>query len=347
MPVTILSNKTDVPKTIGHMQKQIKKAAADPQIQDLARTFLIFPIPEKAIFNYVYDEVTYVPDEGDYQDIRTPQRSLRDHVGNCVDYTVLIGSLLYALDIPFNIKVAEIEKEQGFEHVYIVTDKYIMDPCIGQPQDGSAIYKRPAKGKFNKETYHYNSKIYNMTKLRLLQGTARTSRAVKVANYMRNGYINNNKLGIFCLSNCACKNECSEMFGTIDTISEHSCRKWCDEVKAKRNDLYPSRDAEWSGLYAQMTSTSAAGAGAGAAGGAGAAVGAGAGDPGPTGDVGDIISDLFEGIFGPPSGTTTTGAGAPQPQPQIFGIPQNTALIIGAGLVIYFVTRKPRKRGRR
>ncbi len=141
MPETILASDTTTSKTVGHMWQQIKRAARTPLIKDLTQRFSIYPYPEKPIFDYVYRNVAYIPDEEDFQDIRTPQRSLKDGIGNCVDYTVFIGSILYALKIPFRIKVVEIEPEQGFEHVYIVTNKYVMDPCIGQPQDGTAKKK--------------------------------------------------------------------------------------------------------------------------------------------------------------------------------------------------------------
>lgn len=346
MPQTILANKTDVTKTVTHMRSQIEKAAANPKIQSLAQTFLIYPIPEKAIFNYVYEQVAYVPDEGDYQDIRTPQRSLKDHVGNCVDYTVLMGSLLMALRIPFQIKVVEVEPDYGFEHVYIITDKYVLDPCLGQPQDGTAPQTRPATGKFNKETIFYNYKLYNMTKLRLLQGAGRISRAVKVAklsgnNMQMDKYMDysGNKLGILCLKNCACKNDCSGMFAALDTSTEKLCRQWCDDVKAKRNSLTASKDPYWQQKYNALIATDVAGT---------------ADEPAPevttteSSGIEDIIKDLIGSIFGPSEPTTPTYTGPP-PTPTIMGIPQNTALIIGAvvvGGIAYFATR-PKRKGRR
>ncbi len=336
MPVTILSNNTDIPKTVSHMISQIKKASKNPQIQDLARTFLIFPVPEKAIFNYVYDQVAYIPDEGEYQDIRTPQRSLRDHIGNCVDYTVLIGSLLYCLDIPFYIKVIEIEQGEGFEHVYVITDNYIMDPCIGQPQDGTAIKKRPHKGKFNIETHFYNYKIFNMTKLRLLQGTERTSRAAKVAK------LSGNKLGILCITNCDCKRECSDMFAGLNKDEEKKCRDWCDRVKARKNDMWPSKDEYWGTMEQTLvnqalsdhTDTT------------------GYQQQPPNGngngfDVAGLIEGIFGTIFGKKPDPYTPPP--PQPKPMIMGIPQNTFLLIGGVVVatgIYFATRPKKKRRR-
>lgn len=153
MPERLLLDNTTVPLTVRHMKSEIRKAATDPQIKSLANSFRQSKCPEKAIFDYAYDNITYIPDEDGFQDIRTPQRALKDGVGNCVDYTVFMGALLYALDIPFRIKVVEIEKGEGFEHVYIETNKYILDPCLGQPQDGTAVIGRPAEGKFNKETF--------------------------------------------------------------------------------------------------------------------------------------------------------------------------------------------------
>jgi len=153
--ITVLSNTTTVKRTVRQIKNEIIKSSKDSQLQLLASSFLKYPVPEKAIFDYVYSKIAYVPDEDDMQDIRTPHRSLHDKVGNCVDYTVILGTLLYILNIPFRIKVVEIEDGYGFEHVYIVTDKYALDPCLGQPQDGTAYYSRPSKGQFNQETFFF------------------------------------------------------------------------------------------------------------------------------------------------------------------------------------------------
>lgn len=342
MPETILAKDTSVSKTVGHMKQQIIKAANTTQIKNLAKSFLIYPIPEKAVFNYVYNKVAYVPDEENYQDIRTPQRSLRDGVGNCVDYTVFIGSLLYALKIPFRIKVVEIEQDQGYEHVYIVTNKYALDPCLGQPQDGTADISRPAKGKFNQETIFYNSKFYDMPKLRLLQGTARTSFAVKVAK-LTNSYMpmkeqmgKPNTLGVLCLSNCDCKNDCTGMFGAIDTSTEKECRNWCDKAKAKKNSLYPSKDSYWQQKQRVLIDADIAATGD---------------EPAPqvdepsTSGIENIINNLLDSVFGGGDPTYTPPPTAPSPK--IMGMPQNVVLIGGAviiGGIIYMQTRKKKKK---
>ncbi len=149
----IIAWNTTPAKTVRYMKKEIRKAANRPDIQKLANSFLKYPIPEKAIFDFAYNRMAFLEDEENHQDIAPINVSLRDGVGNCVDYTVFIGSLLYALGIPFKMKVVEVEKGEGYGHIYIVTDKYILDPTLGQPLDGSARYARPQQGQFNKEGF--------------------------------------------------------------------------------------------------------------------------------------------------------------------------------------------------
>jgi hypothetical protein len=136
------------------------------------------------------------------------------------------------MDIKHKFKLVEFEHGQGFEHIYVIADGKALDCVLGHRQDGTdTVFNRSQNGSFNKELNYNNSKIINMPRTRILSGT-RNSRS-------------NNRLGIVCLSNCACKNDCSAMFASLDTATEKNCRSNCDRVKAKKNNYFPSADAFW------------------------------------------------------------------------------------------------------
>jgi len=173
-----------------------------------------------------------------------------------------------------------------------------------------------------------------MPHLRLLQGSARTSRRVKVA------YLTTPEFalqGTICLTNCACKNNCAALFGGLDEATMKECKKWCDQVKAKKNNLMPNTEAQWISRYQSLVTAGITG------------------PPPPlptepppgyenTG-FGDILNDLFGGLFG--GGGGPSYAPPPPPAPKsagiIPGVP-NAVTIIGGlavvGGIAYAVTKK-------
>ncbi len=183
-----------------------------------------------------------------------------------------------------------------------------------------------------------------MPKLRLLQGSARISRSVKIAKLtnspmsMQEYNAKTGKLGILCLTNCDCKNDCSGMFAGLDTSTEKLCRTWCDKVKAKKTGQTPSKDGYWQQKQQALIS---------------ADISATADEPAPDvfepekSGLENILENLFSGIFGSGDDTTYTPPPTPPPTPKIFGIPQNVALIGGAliiGGVIWQTTKKKKKK---
>lgn len=176
-----------------------------------------------------------------------------------------------------------------------------------------------------------------MPQLRLLQGTGRTSRAIKIAKLTNtpmdiDTYRNVTRLGALCLTNCACKRECVNMFGQLDTSTTDACKKNCDRVKAKKTNFDPSQDSYWTQIREQLINQ--------------AVIDVTPGEVSEKEETGieKMFNDLLNLVTGggqpPPTGLP------PPPAPQIMGMPPLVAGIAGIAIVggIIFITRKPRKK---
>ena len=116
----------------------------------------------EAVFNYAFNNARYFPDPPNRQQIRTPMRLLKDRYGNCVDYSVFIGTLLKLLNIPCSLKMVKFARNENYSHIYIITQTLpaiVLDPVIGQDQDGSELLKGKSKRTsfFNKEEPYYKA----------------------------------------------------------------------------------------------------------------------------------------------------------------------------------------------
>jgi len=86
------------------------------------------------IFNFVYTYIQYEPDSAFAEQLRRPLRTLHDQKGDCDCYSILIGSILANLGIPFVWRVTAYNNKPNFQHVYVIvpTSKgYItVDPVL-------------------------------------------------------------------------------------------------------------------------------------------------------------------------------------------------------------------------
>ena len=112
----------------------------------------------REIFNYAHRQIRYYPDEPGHQLIRAAWRSLKDRKGNCVDYTVLISALLRVNGISHALRTVA-TAGSNYDHIYIVTaDGVVLDPVLGQRQDGSELTGQRSKPRYNDEV-HYTKKM--------------------------------------------------------------------------------------------------------------------------------------------------------------------------------------------
>lgn len=149
----------------------VNYAKSDERLRLIAEKSLLEPIPEKYIFDYVYNLIVYKPDADNEQNIRTVDNVYKYRVGNCVTYTQMLASLLSIAQIPYKIKIISYSGPTDFEHVYVITDKFVLDACIGQNQKGDTFTNRPKKGDFNKEVPYKYSKLFDMPELNLLNSS--------------------------------------------------------------------------------------------------------------------------------------------------------------------------------
>ena len=94
----------------------------------------------QTVSKYIWDNVTFKKDNPNRQQIRYGTKAIRDGIGNCVDYSVLLSQFLINLRIPHSfIMVATNEKQpDNYNHIFVVLDDYNLpiDLVIGQDQTG-------------------------------------------------------------------------------------------------------------------------------------------------------------------------------------------------------------------
>jgi len=140
-------------RVVSHMKQLARTASNRKTIQDLARYISGEDRVLESLFDHVYDNVVYRADPIQLQKLRTPERCLREGVGNCVDYSILISSVLLALGIPHKMRIISFGRRGQWEHVYIITNKgVVLDPVLGQKQDGTDSKYNRLNGLFNTET---------------------------------------------------------------------------------------------------------------------------------------------------------------------------------------------------
>lgn len=122
-----------------YMATLCRQLAASDNLTRAAAQF-IRQAPERNFNRFiqsVYESVFFVPDPLKKQILRTPQASLRDGAGNCVDYTIFLGAVCHAAGLPVVIRLVKFKPDTDFVHVYPVINGVPVDLVIGQRQDGT------------------------------------------------------------------------------------------------------------------------------------------------------------------------------------------------------------------
>jgi hypothetical protein len=125
----------------------------------------------RAIWNWVYQHVGYERDTPGYEQIRTPARSWADRQRgvDCDDYSVLIGSLLLALNIPFQLRVTAYKG--GWQHIYpIVPKSGDAGDTLDQARRGEYIVLDDVTDQYDYEVRYTKKKDYNLMQLESLSG---------------------------------------------------------------------------------------------------------------------------------------------------------------------------------
>jgi len=195
----------------------------------------------KTVFDFAYNSIVYKPDPDNIQNIKLGPRILRNGAGNCVDYTVLISSVLLNLGISHKLRVVDFG--EGFEHIYVVVGNIVLDCVLGQPQDGTATRSnRLDGGRFGDELSYYKKRDYYM-RVNVLSGANYIGSALPVQRVVDrlktalNVVSGSNNYGkdIYCL-----------------TCSKSAVKQFDDDIKRVRKYLTVADVSEIKGLLTTL-----------------------------------------------------------------------------------------------
>jgi hypothetical protein len=129
-----LKRYANVDDTINHIKRiidthyhTVAELADNLQAQNEAQIF-------KNIWDFVRNNIQYQNDAKGKEQLRRPQRSLHDKIGDCDDFSILISSILLNLNIEHELIVAAYKKENNWQHIYPVAydshgKRYVID-CV-------------------------------------------------------------------------------------------------------------------------------------------------------------------------------------------------------------------------
>lgn len=136
----ILKRSATIADTVRAIDAVSAADSARPEVKKIAGKL---KTPEN-ILKYVHSHIAYQPDTGNLQTVRTWQRLHQDKIGNCVDYTAAISSLLKATGTPHIYRVTDYGN--GYAHIYPVITAGSMDAVTlqGEPAKvgNEQTYKR-------------------------------------------------------------------------------------------------------------------------------------------------------------------------------------------------------------
>lgn len=139
-----------VPETVQFMKDIVRKYHKDTE--KLAHSLKGKTLKDtlKNIFDFVYNYIEYEMDSRTVEQLRRPLRTLHDQKGDCDCYSILIGSILHNLRIPFIFRVTAYSNPDKFQHVYVIVPK----------QNGGHYTVDPVLDNFNEEKAFSNHKDY-------------------------------------------------------------------------------------------------------------------------------------------------------------------------------------------
>jgi len=105
----------------------VYKLALSLQADSDAQTF-------ENIWNFVRQNIQYKNDDKGVEQLRTPQRTLHDKLGDCDDFSILISAILTNLNIRHELIVAAYKSKNDWQHIYPVAydtegNRYVID-CV-------------------------------------------------------------------------------------------------------------------------------------------------------------------------------------------------------------------------
>lgn len=143
-----------VPETLDFMKQIVREHHTDTK--ELAKTLKGNSLKEtlQNIFDFVFTYIEYELDSRTAEQLRRPLRTLHDQKGDCDCYSILIGSILYNLNIPFTFRVTAYSDPNRFQHVYVIVPK----------PEGGYYTVDPVLDRFNEEKAYSNKQDYKFTR---------------------------------------------------------------------------------------------------------------------------------------------------------------------------------------
>lgn len=143
------------------------------QCSDFAQQFKGSSIEQTCILiaDFVCRNIRYKADPNGQQWIKTPARLIKDGVGDCKSYSILICSILQCLGIDNGFRFAGYTDYQDYTHVYPVAydsfgNEYIID-CVAIQQNKADL--------FQEVEYKKKKEIMNSTRISCLSGLGNSS----------------------------------------------------------------------------------------------------------------------------------------------------------------------------
>lgn len=128
------------------MKQVARQSAKNPYFKTLVKKYKLNSDIKglEKIFRFAFFNTSFESDDPKIQTIRTGLRSINDKRANCVDYCILLSSFLINMKIPHSFRMISTDPKnpENLSHIYVVTPGGVLDPVIGQNQDGTEHTKK-------------------------------------------------------------------------------------------------------------------------------------------------------------------------------------------------------------
>ena len=119
---TTYKGEGNLSKVINIIVEETNKAI--PQLAEFSVKFKADSLEKSAylIWKFIKDNIKYVRDAVGIEEIRTPQRTLSDKIGDCEDYAIFALAILSNLG--YKPKFYVVAMGEGYQHIYTVINKH-------------------------------------------------------------------------------------------------------------------------------------------------------------------------------------------------------------------------------
>lgn len=117
----------------------------------------------ECIWNFIHNNIKYIADTPGHERVKSPAKTWHDGYGDCKSFSIMAGSILKNLGIPYKYRFVAYEEDSDYTHVYIIVrGGHILD----------AVHT-----KFNEELpYSRKKDIKPMTKVSYVHGVQSSMR---------------------------------------------------------------------------------------------------------------------------------------------------------------------------